>query len=110
MGMAKYAKKSNGQAPVRSYVGSIPDESFVAAYPALSEYLTLEEWEPGKPRKTSTIVWFVEQGLLKACINDRDASQVAFVSAESLTGLWEALEEGLAMNSLDWRFSKGGKK
>jgi len=65
--------------------------------------LTLTVWEDGKERETSSVTVFHGDGLLKACIQDKDAGLIAFVTGESLEGLLDALEKGLASGKLDWR-------
>lgn len=81
------------------------DEAFHKAYPALAEFLSLEEWEPGTERQRGTLTLFWEDGLFKASVNDRDAEQVAFVTKRAFKGLLEAIEKGLVAGSLDWRKS-----
>jgi hypothetical protein len=77
--------------------------------PAVWSYLTMSTWEDGSLRETSTISIFQGQSSLQAALNDRDASRVAFVSAESVEGLLAALEAGLQGDSLDWR-AAGSKR
>jgi hypothetical protein len=50
-----------------------------------------------------TLLLFVEAGRLKGCLNDRDMARSVFVSAESLEGLLDAMETGLADETLEWR-------
>lgn len=49
---------------------------------------------------------FCEDGKWKACVTDKDAGYYAFTSADTLDGLLEAVERGLAKEGLDWRESK----
>lgn len=85
------------------------DEAFVRDYPTLAEFLTRVLWEPGVPREKGSVFVFYEDGVFKACLNDKDSLQVAFTSSTTFTGLWKALEKGLKANSLDWRLSTQGK-
>jgi hypothetical protein len=48
----------------------------------------------------------IEDDVWKACLNNLDESSYAFLSSRTLTGLLEALEKGLAAQSVDWRVSK----
>lgn len=84
-------------------------DPFLRQYPALVEYLDLDRFDDGRPRATSTLLVFVDAGVLKACLNDRQMGEVAFVSAASFEGLLEALEKGLAEGSLDWRQAGAGR-
>jgi len=88
------------------------DSVFAKAYPALSEFLSLEEWEPGVERTRGTMTLFFEDGCFKGSVNDRDGERVAFVTKKGFKTLLEAIEKGLATDSLDWRpsFGKGKGK
>lgn len=101
--MGKFAERRvpRGPGPVASRVDH--SSKLALQLPALWEYLTLCEWEDGKERETASLTVFFGEGLLKACISDKDAGLVAFVSGESLEGLLQALERGLAEGTLDWR-------
>ena len=78
------------------------DESFRQRFPCLFDMVSVRVLDK-KPRETSTLFVFIEDGHWKVCLCDRDLGRVAFVSSESLDGLWESLEAGLASGSLDWR-------
>lgn len=81
-------------------------------YPTLWEFLSLDKYDDGSPRRLPTITIFLGPDGLQACLNDRDQSLAAFVTSVSLEGLWQALEKGLKEDSLDWRRSSNfnGKK
>jgi len=87
----------------------IHDEQWVKKFPTLAEFISRVLWEPGQPREKGSVFLFFEDGVFKACLNDKDSSQVAFTSSLTFAGLWEALEKGLAKNTLDWRLSTQGK-
>jgi hypothetical protein len=92
---------SNG---VRSADGAASvDCAYCQRYPALAEFLTLSEWEPGQLRVTGTLLLFVEEGVWKACLHDRDDCKAAFVSSETFQGLLERVDEGLRGDDFDWR-------
>lgn len=88
---------------------SYGDESFAKKYPLLLEFLTRELWEPGVPRQRGTLFLFCEDGVFKACLNDKDCDEVSFVTKPTFTALLDAVERGLANNTLDWRLSTQGK-
>jgi len=93
---------------------------WAAKYLALFEYLTVEAWEDGSVRVTSTLTVFCEHGLFKGCINDRDGSRTLWATAGSFQGLLDALEVKLKDPTAEWRpydrnttprkVSKGGGK
>lgn len=104
--MAKYLKKplppeANGLASVVEV-----DSWWAQKHPALVEFLTLSQWEDGSLRETGTVLLFAEDGVWKACLNDRDAAKVAFVSGTSLEDVLVRAEAGLEEGDLDWRGRK----
>jgi hypothetical protein len=92
--------------PVKSGDGALPDlakDEWALDTPGLWEYLTATRYEDGARRETATLTLFVEEGLIKGCLNDRDKGRVAFVSGRSVDAVLEALEQGLQLGALDWR-------
>jgi len=79
--------------------------------PTLFQFLTDDHWDDGSPREPGTLLLFADGGRFKACLNDRDSGSSVFVSGVSLEAILEALEEGLAGDSLEWRAKKpqGGR-
>lgn len=100
MGFVKRAEKvdkcaSDGKGPA--------DAKFSIGYPALWEYLTLEAWEDGRPRETSTLLLMVEEGLWKACLNDRAQDRSLWVSGHSIDACVASLDDRLTSDSGEWR-------
>jgi len=93
--------------------GPLSDPETAKAYPSLWEFLTAQQWGNGDRRDTGTLLVFVEGPVVKACVKDKDASAVAFVSARTLKELLQAVDKGLESGGLDWRadrpFKRGGK-
>lgn len=79
----------------------------MSSFPALAEYMTLTEYDDGAKRLTSTLLFFVEDGLLKACINDRDLRRTAFFSGSTFREVLQALEDALCSDTVEWRLPKG---
>jgi len=101
--VAQFARRA---APSAASAAALPPESlgsFEKAHPALWEYLSLCEWEPGQPRETSALLLFCDEGLLKGMLNDRDGVRVCFVAGGSVSAVLKSLEKGLVANTLDWR-------
>lgn len=93
------------------------DEAFAKKYPYLAEFLQREWWSEDKSlpvnqraRDKGSIILFCEEGMFKACLSDKDAGAVAFISKKVFTGLLEAIEKGLREDTLDWRLSQQGKQ
>lgn len=91
--------------------GVVPvmDDAFGKKFPTLLEFLSRVEWEPGQPRQKGTLFLFIEHGMFKVCVSDKDADLIAFVTAPTLQGVLESAEKGLVKDSLDWRPSTQGK-
>lgn len=79
------------------------DNAFQGDYPCLTEYLFTRQWADGSHRMTSTLSIFTDNGALKLVINDRDNNRSAFISKPTWAEALEALESGLAHDSLDWK-------
>jgi len=79
-----------------------------AKYPQLVTYLTQTEWEDGKRRQTATLLFFVEGGRLRVCLNDRDCNRSCFLTVASMDDALEALENGLFEDTLTWRYRQQG--
>lgn len=76
--------------------------------PAIHEFLTLTEVDK-KARQTSTLSIFQDGGRWKASLADKDNDCSLYVTAETVEGLWEAMEEALKDDQADWRtWKKGG--
>lgn len=83
--------------------GVVSKCALAATHPGLFEFITADCYGPGEPRVPGTVLVFVDSGLLKACLSDRDQGLVAFVSGASLQALLRAIEDGLRGDNLDWR-------
>lgn len=106
--------------PVTTVDGKVVAKKFsdpfmVEQCPLVLSYLVETQYEDGSARRTSTLTLFVDDGQLKASLNDRDNSRTAFVSADSLAELLEALECHLSDPTSPWRSDRkdnppGGRK
>jgi hypothetical protein len=103
---------TRGRAPEDGAVvgGGGPDSLGRDDLPAVMEYLFLDHWEDGASRETSTLLVFVEDGRVKACLNDRQEERSLWVSSTSFLGALAALEDALRSGGADWRRSFRSKK
>jgi hypothetical protein len=86
-------------------------EEALPGLPLLGEFMFSAVYDDDSPRQLPTLMLFLHEGRLTAALNDRDQLRTAFVSGDSLDGVLEALEGGLAGDSLGWRPNKPqGKK
>lgn len=85
---------------------SLQDPDFQMTFPALSEFMTAPSYPDGSAREKATVSVFFEDGMFKACLNERDRGLVLFVSEAKFGCLFEALELLLQGEHVPWRISK----
>lgn len=104
--MAQFLRRPNGAAPTRVFSVERDDLVWYQRHPVTAEWLCETAWPDGKPRVTTTVLVFAEDGKLKAAVHDRDGHRSAFVSGDTWDGLWGALETALKEDLLGWRPDK----
>ena len=72
-------------------------------YPNVWAHLYQDRYDDGTPRKTSTLLFFLDEGKCKVCVNDREMNRSFFRAAAGLYDALEAVEEALESGSADWR-------
>ena len=97
--LANYLKKrkdgsTNGRAAV--------DEYLEGQCPLLHDMLTVTQLD-GKPRRTSSLNIFAEDGRIKGSLQDRQECLVAFITFDSLEDVFHQLETALKEEKLEWR-------
>ena len=83
------------------------DANFKKDFPTLHAFLTDTTYDDRSPRTTATLLIFVENGVLRCCVNDRDNNRSVFFTCEEVAGLFMAAENALCSGSADWR-TRGG--
>jgi len=81
----------------------LEDSDFSSMLPALAEHLILTNYEDGTHRQTSTLLIFVDAGVLKMCLSDREIGRSCFVTGRTFEEAFKALDDGLANDTVDWR-------
>lgn len=77
--------------------------------PGVVEYLTAVSYPDGSSRERSTISVFLEDGVVKACLSDRDQARTLWRSGPSVEDALMALEAAVVDGTADWRRSGAGK-
>lgn len=91
--------------------GLVNDEKFVKGYPKVHEFLTCTRWDDGGLRQPGTMTLFIESGVWKACLNDRENEMSMYATGETTAGCLKALEARLAGEQpADWRNWKKKKR
>lgn len=113
MGIPRRSREAEPITPIGEF--AFRDARWEKRYPNLWEFVSRVLWPAGEggsppesaPRVPGVLIVFVDEGgLLKGCLSDKDTGMVAFVAADGLEGILDALERGLAKDSLDWRPSR----
>lgn len=89
----------------------LKDGEFAKEYPALFDHLSSVAWDNGDPRVTSTLFIFVEDGLWKGLLNERESEGKFWLSGATFKGLLEGMEARLKEGTAEFRYPKPvGKK
>lgn len=105
--MGDFLKLPPHQAAPQATAQDYEASPFTRDYPCLWEWMTLTRWENGEVRIPTSISLFLDEGRVKAAVNDKDMGRVAFVSGWTVEDVLRAVEEGLLQQSLDWRRTEG---
>lgn len=84
------------------------DEEFREKYPTLFDHLasTRFDGESGGERTVSTLLVFAADGVLKACLRDRNDALCLWVAGRTLGDLLSVLERELADDTGVWRMDR----
>lgn len=85
------------------------DDWLIENCPLLIDYLTNTRYDDGAVREVSTLNIFIQDGVFKVAVNDRDAEASLYASGETLQLALAAAESRLNANVADWRFWKSAK-
>lgn len=89
---------AGGGMPPASWLGSS-----LAGWPSLMEFLSSTSGEGGSRRRTGTLLISTGQGIWTGKLKDFDLDVYAFVTSETLTGLFDSLEKVCCTGEADWR-------
>lgn len=103
-------KKRGGDQPQERQVAApLEDDVQALGYQALVEFIRVEEWMDGSVRTPGTLLLCWGDGRWRLWLNNRDGSETAWVSSDSLEGVLSAANTGLANGDLEWRPSQERK-
>lgn len=101
--MARFLQEPSKNGTKELALTPLDAAAFGEAFPALFEFMSLARWESGKARILGSLTLFMEQGLVKCCVSDKDARLMAFVGASGLVEVLEEVEKQLAEGCVSWR-------
>lgn len=106
-----FFKRPAGQSATKDgAAGRLEDKDLTKEGPTLLAYLQEDAWPDGQVRQRSTLVCFCEDGMLKACLSDKDTQMTLWASSRTFWGLIEALEARLTEDVPEWRKSRAKSK
>jgi hypothetical protein len=76
---------------------------FQKRWPALWEYLANGRWEDGSVRQRATLLFFLEDGLIKMCVTDRALERAMWCSSDDWDDLLDGCNRQLADDTAQWR-------
>lgn len=105
MAKAKISKADQGKSRHGLIAGPV-DPGLEKEHPNLWAYLYQDKYDDGTIRRTATLLVFLDEGFVKACLNDRENNRSFFKASGSLNGVLAELEEALETGTADWRAKK----
>lgn len=99
----KFLVKPDPAASAALAAGPVDGGKFGEAHPALWEYLTCGQWPDGTPRERATLLVLYEDGLLKACLNDKASLRAVWISCDEWPALLKSLDRALQDGTAAWR-------
>lgn len=81
----------------------LADADFAKTYPALHEWWTSPAYPDGSPRKTGTLVFFIDNGSVKCFFTDKEVELQLCVTSDTFEGALQLLEEALEADVQPWR-------
>lgn len=96
-------KRPTQVAPAAGAPAVSSDEEMSLLYPGIWEYMVETAWDDGKPRRTSTLTVFCEDGVVKVCLSDRELDKTTWASGTSLADCLAAMEAKMQAGETEWR-------
>lgn len=96
------AKRERAE-PGASRAASAEDAALAKKHPHLHEYMTSTRYEDGAARQTSSVLIFVQDGLWKAMLKDRDANETLWATGDTMAAAVASLDAMLGSGKGEWR-------
>lgn len=100
--LMSFIERSEKERERRQDAGAINDPHFADCYPALYEFVTTCS-RNGKPRQTASITLFLDTGMIKCFVNDRETAQSFCVSSGTLLDAIELADRAIQDGTAQWR-------
>jgi len=106
----RFAEMVLEKSATRNVVGggstTLNDQDFEVLYPTLHLYMTQVVWPDGTVRIPSTISVFVDGGVVKVVLKDRDQGLCLWAAAPTMGDLLGVLDALLADPKAEWRVDR----
>lgn len=86
------------------------DEAFGDDWPYLHTFLTAIVGDDGKPRNTSVLTMFAEEGRWKGVLHERALGLCLWGTGSTFKEVLTDLEARLSSGSAEWRRDRGGRR
>lgn len=101
--LTRIVDAAGGSGPPGRLTGVLVDS------PAVVEYLTADKFPDGAARERSVLSIFIEDGRVKACLNDRDGGRTLWRSGDGIEDCVALLDLAITDGTADWRRAAGGR-
>jgi len=81
-------------------------DGFALNYPMVWSYMTQTTWEDGSPRKTSSLLAFLQDGVMKMMLRDQEAGLCLWVAAPGIQQGFEVMEAAIGDPRTEWRLDR----
>ena len=90
---------------------TLAEDKVLSKYPALLSYLADTTYDDGAARETSAFSLFLDDGVWKGALNDKDLRRSLYVTGLTFTEVLIALDKQCQAPNADWRaWNKSTKK
>lgn len=102
LSMPKFSDLLGGAAR-KGQAQAVEDPTFMQEFPSLFALMAVLVDDDGKPRQGCSLTIVCEDGVVKAGLNERNHELSLWTSAETLGGVFAALEEAIGEHPPRWR-------
>jgi len=98
-----YLRKAPSAADAEAQLQDLQADRFWEGYPAIWEYLACGRYPDGSARQRASLTVFVEDGLIKLCLSDRDCERTAWGGSDEMLDALAGLDRALQEGHVQWR-------
>jgi hypothetical protein len=84
------------------------EDGMASRWPTLFAFLSQMRWEDDTARVPGSMLTFVQDGMFKGMLRDKNDGTCLWVASRTLEGLFDAVEGSLCDPGADWRVDRQG--